>query len=212
MNERTLGTPERGVYSKPWMPRGCELCYPGSKAVIFVTGLCDDSCYYCPVSRERLGKDVFQVNERRVSSVYEVVEEIERAGAQGASITGGDPLVKASRTIEVIRVLKEVFGRRFHIHLYTSGRYAGSSLLARLAEAGLDEIRFHPTRPGFIEAASRAKRVGSWSVGFEIPVAPALKEWAWEIVLKAEELGVEFVNLNEMEVTQDNINDIIMKG
>ena len=116
-----LGDVDRGLYSKPWMPRGCELCYPGLKAVIFVTGLCDDWCYYCPVSRERLGKDVFRVNERNVSSIREAVNEIERSGARGASITGGDPLLRPSRTLEIIRVLKEVFGRRFHIHLYTSG-------------------------------------------------------------------------------------------
>ncbi|MFP3287804.1 MAG: hypothetical protein RXP86_11140 [Acidilobus sp.] len=50
-------------------PRGraldCELCYAGLKAVIFITGVCDENCYYCPVDRDRFGRSVIYVNDER---------------------------------------------------------------------------------------------------------------------------------------------------
>ena len=63
MTLRLLGDPNRALLSRPGMARGCELCFAGFKAVIFVTGLCDDGCYYCPVSRNKLGYNLFYVNE-----------------------------------------------------------------------------------------------------------------------------------------------------
>jgi len=43
----------------------CELCYVGLKAVIFITGVCDENCYYCPVDRDRFGRSVIYVNDER---------------------------------------------------------------------------------------------------------------------------------------------------
>ena len=209
---RLIGDPDRALLSKPFLAAGCRLCFPGLKAVIFVTGLCDDGCYYCPVSRERLGRDVFYVNEEPVRSVGEAVLEVARSGARGASITGGDPLVVPWRTLEVIRALKEAFGAGFHIHLYTSGRYATPSMLRALERAGLDEIRFHPTIPRLVERVGLARRLTAMSVGVEIPVAPGLVEWAKRIIAEADRLGAEFVNLNEMEFVEPNAPALLARG
>lgn len=193
------------------LARGCELCYPGAKAVIFVSGSCDDACFYCPVSRERLYSDGMWVNEERVSSVGEVVIEVQRMGARGASITGGDPLASIDRTLLIIRALKESMGRDFHIHLYTTGRQASSFVLRALASAGLDEIRFHPTSLAYIEAVGKAVAAGL-AAGVEIPIAPALVEWAKEIIEKAMEQGASFVNLNEMEFVEPNALALRQRG
>ncbi|MCE4624988.1 MAG: radical SAM protein [Desulfurococcales archaeon] len=209
---RLIGDANKALMTKPHLAKGCRLCFPGVKAVIFVTGLCDDGCYYCPVSREKLGHDVFFVNEERVYSVNEVVVEIARSGAQGASITGGDPLARPARTLEVIRALKEEFGPSFHIHLYTSGRYATRSLLVALDRAGLDEIRFHPTRPEFLERVRTARMYTSMDVGIEIPIGPGLVEWAKRVIRKAEEIGAGFVNLNELEFVEPNAANLLARG
>ena len=209
---RLLGEPGRGLLSKPALARGCQLCFAGSKAVIFITGVCDDNCYYCPVSREKLGRRLLYVNEEPVPSVEEIPLEIARSGATGASITGGDPLIAVDLVVEAVRLLKEHFGAGFHIHLYTSGRYASPEILALLDTAGLDEIRFHPTRLEFLERAAWAKRNTSMSVGVEIPVGPGLEEWARKVIEEADRLGLDFVNLNELEFVEPNARALLARG
>ncbi|MCS7106737.1 MAG: radical SAM protein [Acidilobaceae archaeon] len=193
------------------LARGCQLCFPGAKAVIFVTGTCDDACFYCPVSRERLYRDVMWVNEEPVSSLEELVIEVQRMGARGASITGGDPLTALDRVVGVLMALKENLGEDFHVHLYTTGRQATHEALRALRRAGLDEIRFHPTSPAFVKAVGRAREVGL-QAGVEIPIAPRMEEWAKGIIERAMKLGASFVNLNEMEIAEPNARALLARG
>ncbi len=194
------------------LAEGCELCYPGAKAVIFITGTCDDSCFYCPVSRDRLYREVMFVNEEPVSCVEEVVVEVSRMGALGASITGGDPLTAIDRVVDVIRALKENLGSRFHIHLYTTGRQASVEALRTLWISGLDEIRFHPVDLGFLKSVERAIKYTGMTVGIEIPIAPGLEEWAMKVILEASRMGVSFINLNEMEFVEPNAVNLRLRG
>ena len=210
--QRLAGTPAKGLYSRLEPALGCSLCYAGVKAVVFVTGLCDDSCFYCPVSRDRLGHDVFYVNEERVDTVEDLVAEVQRIGAQGASITGGDPLIALDRTLEVITSLKDAMGPGFHIHLYTSGRYATIEALKALDRAGLDEIRFHPTVEGFEDMIRLAVLHTGMDVGVEIPIAPRMMEWAKKVILAAWRSGAKFVNLNEMEFVEPNTRGLLARG
>ncbi|MCE4601220.1 MAG: radical SAM protein [Desulfurococcales archaeon] len=206
------GHSDRALLTRPKMARGCELCFMGVKAVIFITGLCDDGCYYCPVNREKLYRDVFYVNETPVASIEEVIVEVERTGASSASITGGDPLTRPDRTIEIIEGLKNEFSHGFHIHLYTSGRYATPEILKALEYSGLDEIRFHPTRPELIKRVETALRTTSMDVGIEIPIGPGLIEWAKQVILKADRMGASFVNLNELEFVEPNAVELLKRG
>ncbi|MDM7274947.1 MAG: radical SAM protein [Thermoprotei archaeon] len=208
---RVRGDFYKGVIGGHRLARGCELCYPGAKAVVFVSGACDDSCFYCPVSRARLYSEVMFVNEEPVSTVGEVVIEVLRMGARGASITGGDPLAALDRTVAVVGALKEGLGQAFHIHLYTTGRQASIDSLRVLARVGLDEIRFHPVNVKFLKAVEKAKSVGL-EVGVEIPIAPGLEEWAIRVISEAYSRGASFVNLNEMEFVEPNAENLLARG
>ncbi len=205
----------RGVYAYVGsLPRGCTLCIRGGKVVIFITGLCDENCFYCPVSKEKFGRDKVYVDEEPAHNLDQLLEEIDAVGAEGAGITGGDPLVKLDRTITVIRVLKEFYGDQFHIHLYTSGLYATADALRELERAGLDEIRFHVTREEITlnriaRALSILRRV---DVGVEIPMLPDRVEWTKKLILKLDSMGVKFINLNELEVSESNIDKLLVRG
>lgn len=177
--------------------------------VLLVTGECSRRCYYCPLSNEKRGKDVFYANEKRVDEVGQIVEEAELMDALGTGVTGGDPLEAIDRTVESIKALKKTFGKGHHIHLYTSTTDRGK--LKRIADAGLDEIRFHPmldqwsalARSAFSEAVAYSKKLGM-QVGFEIPVVPGREEDIVALVTCADELGLDFVNLNELEFSETN--------
>ncbi|KSW11947.1 hypothetical protein CF15_03915 [Pyrodictium occultum] len=195
------------------LPLGCIYCVRGSKIVVFITGLCDDNCFYCPVSPAKLHHDVITVDEEPVKSLEDIVLEAYRIGADGASITGGDPLVRLDRTVRAIRLLKDVFGDGFHVHLYTSGRYATSSALLELERAGLDEIRFHVVGEWVLKRIEAAlhllERV---RVGVEIPVLPDRVEETKKLIKRLDDMGVEFINLNELEVSEANVRQLILRG
>ena len=133
--------PKNSFYTKE-LATGCKLCQKGAKLVLLVTGLCNAGCFYCPLSEKKKGKDVIYADEKLVKSNEDILEEAELIEAEGTGITGGDPLVTIEKTIEMIHLLKDYFGEKHHIHLYTAT--LSSEKVKRLEEAGLDEIRFHP--------------------------------------------------------------------
>jgi len=181
--------------------------------VIFITGKCLDYCWYCPISREKFGKDVVFVNERRVYSLSEIIDEIYRIGGLGAGITGGDPILVLDRTYNVISMLKKEFGEKFHIHLYTSGKFIDRGVLEILESSGLDEIRFHAYTMDLIDSIKLALDYDI-DVGVELPFIPLKQyiEYLRNILYILDDIGVKFLNLNEFEVSETNIENVILHG
>jgi len=204
------GNPEITLYNNP-LPKGCELCRLGSKLVVFISGECGDSCYYCPVSSERFNKNKMFANEAEVSNLMDYIYEAYRMGALGAGITGGDPILAIDKVTSLIRIFKNEFGEKFHVHLYTSGRYATNDALRELSEVGLDEIRFHPLKVEYREALKKAMKY-DMDVGIEIPSIPGEEEKILELIKWAEKEGVKFVNLNELELNERNFFQLNSRG
>ncbi len=177
--------------------------------VLFVTGLCSFHCFYCPVSDEKMYKDVVFADEKRVTCDADVLEEARAIRAKGAGITGGDPLEAVDRTAHYIRLLKHEFGPSFHTHLYTMS--TDLQKIRTLAAAGLDEIRFHvppglwahPQTMGF-PAAVRLSRELDMTVGLEVPLIPEREADLVKLIEWAESEGLAFVNLDEMEFSDAN--------
>ncbi len=189
----------------------CSQCREGRKLVLFVTGLCRFRCFYCPVSPTRNQIDVVYANERRVHSDDDVLEEARAIGAGGTGITGGDPLGVVDRVEHYVRLLKGAFGPGHDIHLYT--HEPNAEKLARLAAAGLDEFRLHIphylwgplARQG---GAYRAvlEEAPRWGIrrGVEVPVLPEKERELRSLLRALDRIGVDFVNLNELEFSETN--------
>lgn len=196
-----------------YLSEGCRLCQQGAKMVLFVTGFCPKSCFYCPLSDERRGKDLVFANERHVKRDEDLLKEAELMDALGTGITGGEPLLKIERVLYYIRLLKTSFGKNHHIHLYTS-LAPDRETLEKLAEAGLDEIRFHPPQAvwgelentAYASALQNAKDLGM-EAGIEIPSL----EGAEKVAAFAEEIGI-FLNLNELEFSDNNSGELLKNG
>lgn len=192
---------------------GCVCCRKGAKMVLFVTGCCPRDCFFCPLSVERKNRDVIFANERPVLSDRDVIEEAHSMAAEGTGITGGEPLLELERTIHYIRLLKSEFGEKHHIHLYTSTAPQASDL-KKLADAGLDEIRFHPPTElweklkgsAFEEALFAARKAGICA-GIEIPAL----EGADSVAAYAAKNGF-FLNLNELEFSDTNAEALKKRG
>jgi pyruvate formate-lyase activating enzyme-like uncharacterized protein len=208
---------EKGSKYTGELPQGCKHCRQGRKMVMLVTGLCKLSCFYCPLSAKKKGKDVIYANEKKVEDENEIFYEAKTINALGSGITGGDPLQVLDRTLHYIEILKKEFGKGHHIHLYT-GYTPDLDMLKKLESAGLDEIRFHipfthwDKFPGSkyentIKEALKTKMV----VGVEIPSLPDLKSELITLIKQLDELDVHFLNLNELEYSETNWEDLMKK-
>lgn len=224
---KKTGKIEKSGY-KSWklgeLAEGCKRCVRGEKLVTFITGVCNNKCFYCPVSEQKNLKDVVFANEWDTAfkgkfdaplgekELKVFFEEIRLTEATGCGITGGDPLLVPKRTASLIKSLKARFGKDFHIHVYTPLRNVNEEKLQLLADAGLDEIRFHPdvTDRRFWERMLLAHHF-PWTVGVEIPALPGF-EMETEELIDYIEGHISFLNLNELEISDTNASDLVSKG
>jgi len=207
------------TYIAPLSP-ACEMCANGSKLVILITGLCPAKCFYCPLSFEKGGKDRIFADEWELDNendIAKLINEAKYIDATGAGITGGDPLVVWKRTKNYISLLKDTFGAGFHIHLYTSGVKNGKHIYD-LVSAGLDEIRFHPAPKHWsdmnkspITHAIKISLETSADVAIEIPSMPGMDQEMFSLVEWASDMGINWINLNELEYSERNADNLICR-
>ena len=199
---------------KRGIPKGCQQCLKGTKAVLFLNGICQNPkhCWwYCPISEKRKGKKDTYINEIQISSKEQILHELKAINAKGMSITGGDPLYESNLkiTLEYIKFIKEIKGKKFHIHLYTNGLNFSEEIATKLTRAGLDELRFNPSKENW-NVMKYALNKGM-SVGAEVPVIPEVEyiENLKKFIFYLNKIGAEFINLNEFEYSLPNSQNLI---
>lgn len=199
------------------LAKGCRKCAKGSKLVLFVTGKCVRKCYYCPLSNEKMNKDVIYANEGYIETEEGILKEARAMRALGTGITGGEPLIVPGRTLGIIKLLKKEFGPNHHIHLYTTGEFE-AKYVKKLEEAGLDEIRFHPPYTDWTNEVPKFKKnfelalKSQMDVGIEIPAIPGMENEMISLARTWFEKGMDFLNLNELEASETNADKIRKKG
>ena len=192
---------------------GCQQCQQGTKLVLFVTGRCHWGCAYCPLSENRRESPVMYANERPCTTWSEVLEEARAMDATGTGITGGDPMLDLERSLDAIRELKGAFGHAHHIHLYTSIPIE-PDVAQRLADAGLDELRFHLLDLNLDRyRASLAGAVDAGLVtGIELPAQPDQVHALEALIEDLRDEPIAFLNLNELEITVGNQEQMDVRG
>ena len=194
---------------------GCIQCQMGSKLVLFITGHCHWMCDYCPLSENRREIDWMFANERRVEigDWDAVIEEARAMNATGAGITGGDPVMARERVLEACKILKNEFGDDFHLHMYTSIPFK-AEWANDFAEAGLDEIRFHfldLESEKYTETMAACVESGMLT-GVEIPCEPDKENELMQLLETMRDMPVQFLNLNELEITVGNHDNMELRG
>ena len=192
---------------------GCVQCQEGRKLVLFVTGKCHWGCDYCPLSENRRESPDMFANERRCSTWEEVIEEGHAMKATGTGITGGDPMLDPERSVEAVKQLKQAFGQEHHIHLYTSIPFK-LEWVEKLATAGLDELRFHlldGTTKQYEDVIKASSDAGI-NVGIELPCEPDKEDSLFALLEQLDQLPVQFLNLNELEITTGNQENMDVRG
>lgn len=197
------------------LPKGCIHCGKGAKMVLLVTGICGETCWYCPLSQEKKGKNVVYADEMLVGFNRDIITEARYIDSEGTGITGGDPLLSKD-TSKYISLLKGEFGEEHHIHLYTSTTELDR--IRRVETEGLDEIRFHPPAHTWehiedTEFLPLVRKLTGYDmdVGIEVPCIPGMGPALKHLI---QEIGphVDFINLNELEFSPTNWKELTRRG
>jgi pyruvate formate-lyase activating enzyme-like uncharacterized protein len=191
--------------------QGCVLCDQGAKMVLFITGLCERTCWYCPLSQERKNKDHMYANEHEITSPDEMLIVAEKMSALGTGVTGGEPFSVIDRLVEYTSVLKETYGKDHQIHMY-SGLAPAKEDLEQIVGL-VDEIRLHPpvelwdgiSNTEYAISVNLARSLG-FHIGFEVPSLPGLEKFTSFLS------QLDFLNVNELEWGDTNANAMRSAG
>ncbi len=185
------------IYTKGLSP-GCQLCKQGKWTCMFITNACTRKCFYCPQKTRRvaLKDETVYIEDATIKNEQDLVQCISTLKARGCGISGGETLLALDRVLRYVSCIKRTFSP-FHVWLYTNGDLINESTLAKLKDAGLDEIRFDLAANGYqIEPVMLARRYFK-NVAVEIPIIPGDEDKVIELIDKLGRMGVYF-NLHEL--------------
>lgn len=189
---------------------GCVLCGTGGWSCLFVNGICNARCFYCPAEQRSRSKPMTAGIE--FENPQEYVDYVEKLGIRGVGLSGGEPFLTLDRTLAFASRLKRRFGEGLYLWLYTNGIAATEEGLKRLADAGLDEIRFDLTAVGYdTSKLYLASRIID-RVTVEIPAIPEDHERLERLVLELPDAGVRHLNLHQLRVTSYNCGRLMERG
>lgn len=179
----------------------CLACQTGVGSATFFNSLqCHRKCFYCFNPNQ---EEYQQFAHTKRDSVAELAE-LAGDGLKFShlALTGGEPLLFPDDAVAFFRTAKEKFPA-VHSRLYTSGDHINRELLARLQEAGLDEIRFSvrsiDTEQGRRHTYDRIAMAREFipCVMVETPVLPGTMEIMKEMLRELERLQIFGINLLE---------------
>ncbi|MEJ2200750.1 MAG: radical SAM protein [Desulfuromonadaceae bacterium] len=189
---------------------GCRICTEGGWSCLFINGRCNCRCFYCPTSQDEIGLPTTNTVDFRTPADY--VRYLERFGFSGASISGGEPLLTPERSLAFISAIKRRFGAGMHVWLYTNGSLVDKPILARLQDAGLDEIRFDIGATGYrLDHLALAAGVIP-TVTVEIPAIPEELEQLKALLPVMAEMGIKHLNLHQLRLTPFNLEKLLPRN
>jgi pyruvate formate-lyase activating enzyme-like uncharacterized protein len=189
---------------------GCARCVAGTWSCLFVNGVCNARCFFCPTRQHERGEPT--TGQLEFTDPGDYVDYLERFGFDGASLSGGEPFLTLERTVTFLRAIRERFGSGVYLWLYTNGMLATDEALQAVADAGLDEIRFnlHANDYRLEPVASAATRIPT--VTIETPAVPEDEARMRDLLPVLADLGVAHVNLHDVRVTPHNVQHVVERG
>ncbi len=189
---------------------GCKICVEGRWSCLFINGLCNCSCFYCPTSQDEI--DLPMTNSVSFRHPADYVDYLERFGFTGASISGGEPLLTPKRSLGFLYAIKRHFGHKMHTWLYTNGTLLTEELVQQLHDCGLDEIRFDIGATDYNLQPLR-KAIGNIeTVTVEIPAIPEELPRLKRLLPELRDRGVKHLNLHQLRLTPHNYRHLVKRG
>lgn len=195
--------------TKPYykqISKGCQICGEGQWSCLFITGKCNAKCFYCPVPQTH--DEVPGTQGLDFKTPEEFAHYVKRFGFKGVSFSGGEPLLPFERTLSYLKAVRKICDKGLYVWAYTNGILADREKMQKLADAGLDEIRFDIGATGFkLDKIAFAKGLIP-NITIEIPAVPEEKEKLMELLPQMIEAGVTNLNLHQLRLTPHNVKHL----
>ncbi|HPC04891.1 MAG TPA: radical SAM protein [Syntrophales bacterium] len=189
---------------------GCRLCGEGAWSCLFINGICNGGCFYCPSEQKVRGEPM--TGGVRFSAPREYLSYLERFGFRGVSISGGEPLLTPDRTLLFLEKIRDRFGAGMYVWLYTNGLLADRDTLCHLRDIGIDEIRFNIGAVNYrLDPVLRAVGIIP-RVTVEVPAVPEKEGLLKEAAREMARSGVDFLNLHQIRCTPHNGRHLAARG
>jgi uncharacterized protein len=196
--------------TKPWvnsLSPGCQLCGDGQWSCLFITGLCNAKCFYCPASQDK--DETPQTQRLLFADPESYAQYVNHFKFSGVSFSGGEPLMVLDRTLRAIETIRRRCSPDVYIWMYTNGILGNEAKFRQLAAAGLDEIRFDLGATDYHLNVLRSAADCVRNVTVEIPAVPEEVERLKHLLPRLCELGVTRLNLHQLRLTAYNAEKLL---
>src|SRR3989338_1340670 len=199
---------KRGAY-----PRGCEYCVKGEKVTFYMTFKCDYKCFYCSVPSELRNTEKMMVGNIPVEDIDDAFKHIKQYKC--VAISGGEPLTDIGRVFDIIKRAKK---DNIYTYLFTDGSGRGRltpSLLNKLADAGLDEIKMSAKlkdEKTLLFDPYEIVKNSPVPIHAEFPMLPDFVNEVYDFALKLNNIGVSYLLLDQAEFTTGNASEMLKRG
>ncbi len=189
---------------------GCQLCGQGQWSCLFINGVCNARCFYCPTSQNDAGQPM--TNSIVFEKPKDYADYLNRFNIRGVSFSGGEPFMTFDKVLAFMDTLKTRVNHALYTWMYTNGRLATKEKLSALRDRGLDEIRFDLSANDYrLDYLEKALGVIPW-VTVEIPAIPEDLPKTRKLIAELAKLGVSFLNLHQIRCTPYNREKLAERG
>jgi uncharacterized protein len=187
---------------------GCQLCGTEAGIFHFLNSVCTRACFFCPQDRKSPEEHSPTTDFTSYDSDEDFIHFLKTFSIKGIGITGGEPLLVLDKLCVLMKAIRKHCGEHIHLRLYTNGDLAGPDVLRILQTAGLDEIRINVSARNYDLTPVRIAKSYIPVVTVEIPAIPEDFEIVKTLLLEMENIGVDYLNLIQLEISKDNFRSI----
>ena len=105
---------------------GCTLCGKGDWSCLFINGVCNAKCFYCPSAQKEKGQPI--TNTLEFSNPRDYADYVRIFNIKGVSFSGGEPFMTFDRVMLFLKTLRSKVSHPLYIWIYTNGLLINSSL------------------------------------------------------------------------------------
>jgi pyruvate formate-lyase activating enzyme-like uncharacterized protein len=203
------GASNTKLYTHALSP-GCELCRQGFWSCLFINGICNARCFYCPSAQNDPGHPM--ANTVVFDKPGDYADFVSRFQVKGVSFSGGEPFLTFKRTLSYLETLKNRLAYPLYTWIYTNGLLVTKEKLSALRDNGLDEIRFDLSADRY-RLDGLKKAIGIIPrVTIEIPAIPEDASTLETLIPVWEQTGVDHLNLHQIRCTPFNGQRLAGRG